>query len=576
MSGLAQRPKDMETSDKPSGGHAVLLNGPPEIPREQIVIQERVGGGVFGDVFQATISGIKVAVKVPKKQDWDSEELRQFREEVAIMRSAFHTNVVLFLGACTQPGSIAIVMERMVCDLDKLLHHRECVPPVLGREPLSLARKIKIAQDAVLGVSWLHGILNLVHRDLKPANLMIDASGRVKVSDFGFSEIYSPERREIQMKGTALYAAPEIWRLHDCTKASDVYSIGIILWELYTEEEPFLEYTDVESFYAGVIEGGARPMIPPYQPRAVPPRCESPGPMSASFLAASQPPAMTLPSLRALIEQCWDDDPAKRPTVNDVRVALEFISIDNRIETESARTFWKRSFCNPREGNVREEVPFEQWAVAVARVVGSPLIEVRQLAELISVNGIMTAERFNNLQKWFGDFFVSPAGADTIDEIRALAMQPWFCGDVSKETADRWLNGREESVFLVRFSHTNSVNYPFTISKRRGSKNVHRRVRRLSYDPKEGARYSVDVQQSQSGFVASHSLVELIEACRMLGSVTMPCPREELADSNPYEAQRVLSPATEYSLRTSGVYQLPPSQELPQVVSTSRATRVMY
>ena len=136
-----------------------ILSGPPEINPEDVHFNprtDRLGGGTFGDVYRAEIKGIKVAVKIPKKQVWDSEELRSFREEVSITRSAFHTNVVLFLGACTVPGSIMIVIERMACDLDTLLHHRERVPPALLKIPITLERKIKMAHDAVKNKTNLH------------------------------------------------------------------------------------------------------------------------------------------------------------------------------------------------------------------------------------------------------------------------------------------------------------------------------------------------------------------------------------------------------------------------------------
>ena len=63
---------------------------------------------------------------------------------------------------------------------------------------------------------------------------------------------------------TALYAAPEIWKTEGCTTASDVYSFGLILWEILTEEEPFLGYLEATDFYEDVIINGARPVIPEY------------------------------------------------------------------------------------------------------------------------------------------------------------------------------------------------------------------------------------------------------------------------------------------------------------------------
>jgi serine/threonine protein kinase len=161
------------------------------------------------------IKGIQVAVKIPKKQDWASDELRSFREEVAITRSAFHTNVVLFLGACTVPGKIMLVVERMVCDMATLLHHKERAPPQLVREPLTLLRKLRMAHDTALGISWLHDILSVVHRDLKPANLLLDENLRVKVTDFGF--------RFVKEKGRMVFSLSVHSQTHQLSSLSEIF-----------------------------------------------------------------------------------------------------------------------------------------------------------------------------------------------------------------------------------------------------------------------------------------------------------------------------------------------------------------
>lgn len=482
-------------------------------------------------------------MKVPKKQAWDGEELRSFREEVAITRSAFHTNVVLFLGACTVPGSIMIVIERMSCDLATLLHRRDRVPPALLREPLTLLRKTRMAHDAALGITWLHEILKIVHRDLKPANLLLDDNLRVKVTDFGFSELRrdASEPREVQMKGTALYAAPEIWKKEGCSTASDVYSFGIILWELFTEEEPFLGYLEATDFFEDVVVKGVRPTIPTHATRLMPSRCESPGPVqlhqSASYVAttASASPTIIPQALRQLITACWDADPKARPTMLQVRMLLEEGMLECQLESPAAREFWKKYFRDRGpEGSLSETVPWENFTITMARASGVPLIQIRQLAGMFAPEDEVTMARFDILQKWFGDFFADP---QIVEEMRDISFAPWFAGDISKEIADRWLTGREDLTFLVRFSATDAVNFPFTISKRKDGKNVHRRIQRLSYDTAAEERYSVDISEDP-GYVAAPTLGQLIEKLRAIRNVGVECPKEELASSNPYEPQR--------------------------------------
>lgn len=148
----------------------------------------------------------------------------------------------------------------------------------------------------------------------------------------------------------------------------------------------------------------------------------------------------------------------------------------------------------------------------------------------------MTRKRFDSLQKWFGEFFTEE-GAAILTEMSDVATADWFCGDISKDTADRWLTGRDDLTFLVRFSQTDAVNFPFTISKRKGGRNVHRRVQRLDYNPNKDERYSVDIREDP-GYLTAPTLQELIEGLKLIGNIGSVCPKEELPTSNPYEASR--------------------------------------
>eukprot|EP01105_Mastigella_eilhardi_P006326 TRINITY_DN1793_c0_g1_i1.p1 TRINITY_DN1793_c0_g1~~TRINITY_DN1793_c0_g1_i1.p1 ORF type:complete len:551 (-),score=148.98 TRINITY_DN1793_c0_g1_i1:177-1799(-) len=503
-----------------------LLEGPPEIPRAQIFFnpaRDRMGGGAFGDVFRATIKGIQVAIKVPKKQQWSSPaELQAFREEVAILKTIFHTNVVLFLGACTDPGNVIIVLEHMLCDVERLLHKRDTVPAELKchlkNGELSLYRKLKIAHDTALGMSWIHDILNMVHRDLKPANLLLDENFRVKVTDFGFTEIYKPhQEKPVQMKGTALYTAPEVWKMEECSKASDVYSFGLILWELYTEEEPFIDYCDIDTFFQDVIEGKLRPKIPDFVPK-------------------KSPPTPTYPALRKLMEDCWDTDQQRRPTMPQIRSTLERLIVDCSIESETGRNFWCKYFCTAGEaGSLKESVTFEEFLVALSKEIGAPMQSLTPLRSLLcppekpenpqQLVPFVYMAQFDMLQKWFGDFFVPSVGKKLVNEMITLQHQPWFMQDLPKETADWWLSNRDDGTFLIRLSVSTPSTFPVTISKRRGNQNVHRRVQRLTLDPDAQERYSVETNH-EAAVIRSHSVPELVQRLLDIHSVKAACPRE--------------------------------------------------
>ncbi|KAH3766490.1 SHK1 protein [Pelomyxa schiedti] len=524
---MATSPKEVET----------LRGGPPEIPRESIIYNpatDRLGGGAFGDVFKAIVQGIKVAVKVPKKQQWASPaELKAFKDEVEILKTIFHTNVVLFLGACTTPGNVMIVLEKMLCDVERLIHKpivqlpAELQPHL--QDGLSLYRKLKIAHDTVLGVSWLHDICNIVHRDLKPANLLLDENFHVKVTDFGFSEIYRPEKRQIQMKGTALYTAPEVWRMEACSKASDVYSFGLILWELFTEEDPFASYSDVEPFYEDIIVGGLRPSIPLFVPnKRGPPEARIPFP----------------PALSALMQACWNQDPARRPTMPRIRTILESIILETNIESPAGRTFWTNNFktSSGEGGSLKEVISFEEFIAVLSRTVGVPVADLRPLQSLFCPGDhpeknhcgtLVTMSQFDLCQKWFGNFFIHAEGIPVLQEMIQLQGEPWFMQDLNKDITDLWLGDREEGYFLVRLSKSTASSHPFTISKRKSGVIVHRRVQRLAYDPQAPERYSVETG-IPPGYLNSSNMVHLVNHLRDMRSLTHVCPREREVRSSVY------------------------------------------
>src|SRR5699024_2207533 len=124
--------------------------------------------------------------------------------------SIFHPNICLFMGACTDPERLFIVAEYMPGGkLETLLHSAVELP---------LVKRMMFAIDAALGMTWLHQNNPIViHRDLKTSNLLLDENGRVKVCDFGLSQIKDPGTFIAdgnKAKGTPLWMAPEVMQSH--------------------------------------------------------------------------------------------------------------------------------------------------------------------------------------------------------------------------------------------------------------------------------------------------------------------------------------------------------------------------
>ncbi|OMO86600.1 hypothetical protein COLO4_21056 [Corchorus olitorius] len=205
-----------------------------EIPWEDLQIGERIGIGSYGEVYRADWNGTEVAVKKFLDQDFSGDALVQFKCEVEIMLRLRHPNVVLFMGAVTRSPHFSILTEFLPRgSLYKLLHR-----PTLQ---LDEKRRMRMALDVAKGMNYLHtSHPTIVHRDLKSPNLLVDKNWVVKVCDFGLSRMkHHTFLSSKSTAGTPEWMAPEILRNEPANEKCDVYSFGVILWELVTLRVPW-------------------------------------------------------------------------------------------------------------------------------------------------------------------------------------------------------------------------------------------------------------------------------------------------------------------------------------------------
>ncbi|KAL0366355.1 UNVERIFIED_CONTAM: Serine/threonine-protein kinase CTR1 [Sesamum radiatum] len=257
-----------------------------EISWDELHIKERVGAGSFGTVHRAEWHGSDVAVKVLTVQDFHDEQLKEFLREVAIMKRIRHPNVVLFMGAVTKRPHLSIVTEYLPRgSLFRLIHR-----PAAG-EILDQRRRLRMALDVAKGVNYLHRLTPpIVHWDLKSPNLLVDKNWNVKVCDFGLSRFKANTFISSKsVAGTPEWMAPEFLRGEPSNEKSDVYSFGVILWELVTMQQPWSGLSPAQVVGAVAFQN-RRPAIPPN----------------------------TSPVLASLMESCWADDPAQRPSFSNI------------------------------------------------------------------------------------------------------------------------------------------------------------------------------------------------------------------------------------------------------------------
>ncbi|KAL0324339.1 UNVERIFIED_CONTAM: Serine/threonine-protein kinase CTR1, partial [Sesamum calycinum] len=255
-----------------------------EIRWEDLQLREEVGQGSFAVVYRGVWNGSDVAVKVYSGSQYSEQTLLDYRKEIDIMRRLRHPNVLLFMGAVCTEEKLAMVTEYLTRgSLFKTLHRNS--------QSLDVKRRLKMAIDVARGMNYLHHRNPpIVHRDLKSSNLLVDKSWTVKVGDFGLSKLKDSTFLTARSgRGTPQWMAPEVLRNEPSTEKSDVFSFGVILWELMTVRIPWSNLNSLQ--VVGVVGFMDR-------------RLDIPDNMD--------------PRISSIISDCWQSNPEDRPSFEDI------------------------------------------------------------------------------------------------------------------------------------------------------------------------------------------------------------------------------------------------------------------
>ncbi|PRP76206.1 flagellin-sensitive 2 [Planoprotostelium fungivorum] len=262
------------------------------VPYKELENMVVIGSGAFGIVFSAQWRGIKVAVKQIKAEYVDEKQVSEFLHEVAVMQNLrSHPHVVLFLGITVPPSPLSIITE--YCGGGSLLSYLR-----KNGDAITVEQKIKFVTQIAQGMLHLH-LEKIIHRDLAVRNVRISIREypaenfqilltthlEAKVADFGMSRQQVDDvQTTATMIGPIRWMAPEAIRERKYSNKTDVFSFGILVWEIVTNREPY-EELDTMQVAIAVMNNNLRPEIP----------------------------RDTDIVLRKLMEGCWKGDPRERP-----------------------------------------------------------------------------------------------------------------------------------------------------------------------------------------------------------------------------------------------------------------------
>ncbi|XP_017320061.1 mitogen-activated protein kinase kinase kinase 21 isoform X3 [Ictalurus punctatus] len=272
---------------------------PLNIPFSALVLQEIIGVGGFGKVYRGTWREQEVAVKAAR-QDPDEDitaTAESVKQEAKLFAMLRHPNIIRLEGVCLEEPNLCLVMEyAQGGTLNRALTGRRIPPHIL----------VNWAVQIATGMQYLHeeAAVPIIHRDLKSSNILLlerienNDIGRktLKITDFGLAREWH-KTTKMSAAGTYSWMAPEVIKSSLFSKGSDVWSYGVLLWELLTGEVPYRGIDGLAVAYGVAVNKLTLP---------IPSTCPEP--------------------FAKLMEECWEQDPHIRPmfaTILEQLTAIE-------------------------------------------------------------------------------------------------------------------------------------------------------------------------------------------------------------------------------------------------------------
>ncbi|KAM8904120.1 mitogen-activated protein kinase kinase kinase 10 [Spinachia spinachia] len=330
---------------------------PLEIDFSELLLDEVIGAGGFGKVYKGVWRREEVAVKAAR-QDPDediSATAESVRQEARLFWMLRHTNIISLHGVCLQEPNLCLVMEYARGGaLNRALAGKKVPPRVL----------VNWAVQVATGMDYLHNqaFVPIIHRDLKSSNILIlepvereDLGGRtLKITDFGLAREWH-QTTKMSAAGTYAWMAPEVIKVSLFSKSSDVWSFGVLLWELLTGEVPYREIDALAVAYGVAMNKLTLP---------VPSTCPEP--------------------FAQLLGECWSPNPRSRPSFTNILKRLQAIEQSAMFQMplesfHSLQEDWRLEIQQMFDELRAKEKELRSWEEALARAAEEQREQEEQL-----------------------------------------------------------------------------------------------------------------------------------------------------------------------------------------------------
>ncbi|KAG7483941.1 hypothetical protein MATL_G00043550 [Megalops atlanticus] len=330
---------------------------PLEIDFAELRLEEVIGAGGFGKVYKGMWGIEEVAVKAAR-QDPDEDiavTAENVRQEARLFWMLRHPNIIALRGVCLCEPNLCLVMEYARGGaLNRALAGRRVPPRVLVNWAVQIAN----------GMDYLHNktIVPIIHRDLKSSNILIleqmekdNLWGKtLKITDFGLAREWH-RTTKMSAAGTYAWMAPEVIKLSLFSKSSDVWSFGVLLWELLTGEVPYREIDALAVAYGVAMNKLTLP---------IPSTCPEP--------------------FARLLEECWSPNPRSRPSFDSILSRLQAIEQSAMFQMplesfHSLQEDWRLEIQQMFDELRAKEKELRSWEEALARAAEEQREQEEQL-----------------------------------------------------------------------------------------------------------------------------------------------------------------------------------------------------